>query len=180
MKLKVRYENMIQEIELDLAAENQLWITLSLGPDEGLTQKQRELRLQEAWEEQFNKPEYNNFHKFDRHQGHAGTRTGNDECTEDIYMDEPLMNKVVDSRIYLEDEIKRERQEEYDTVCTWIRKTLIKKPKWASAFIAVRLDGVSVNDYAASIGVSDASIVSKWLARAERKLREKHQGTQHF
>jgi len=178
MKLKVRYENMIQEIELDLATENQLWITLSPGPDEGLTQKQRELRLQEAWEEQFNKPEYNNFHKFDRHQWYGMNKTGNDERLEDVDMDEPLMNTVVDSGIYFKDEIRRQGQEEYETVCTWIRKTLIEKPKWASAFIAVRLDGISVNDYAASIGVSDASIVSKWLARAERKLREKHQNAQ--
>ncbi len=37
---------------------------------------------------------------------------------------------------------------------------------------AVRMDGVSVNDHAADIGVSDASIVYKWLARAEKKLKE--------
>jgi len=37
-------------------------------------------------------------------------------------------------------------------------------------------DGVSVNDHAADIGVSDASIVSKWLARAEKRLAEAYRG----
>lgn len=50
----------------------------------------------------------------------------------------------------------------------------MKKRKWAEAFIAIRIDGVSVNDYAAAIGVKDASTVSKWLSRAEKKLKENY------
>ena len=74
--------------------------------------------------------------------------------------------------------IERERRESYEDICQWVRKTLVKKPKWADAFIAVRMDGVSVNDHAADIGVSDASIVSKWLARAEKKLAENYKNRQ--
>ena len=58
---------------------------------------------------------------------------------------------------------------EYEKLFT---KNQFKKPKWADAFIAVRMDGMSVNDYAASIGLSDASVVSKWLTRAAKKLKE--------
>ena len=67
-----------------------------------------------------------------------------------------------------------EDREDYEAACQWVREVLAKKPKWADAFIAVRMDGMTVNDYAASIGVSDASIVSKWLKRAEKKLRENY------
>ncbi|MEI3219696.1 MAG: hypothetical protein V8S08_08920 [Lachnoclostridium sp.] len=54
-----------------------------------------------------------------------------------------------------------------------MRKVLANKPNWADAFIAVRIDGTSVNDHAAAIGVKDASIVSKWLARADKKFKGK-------
>ena len=79
---------------------------------------------------------------------------------------------MADDRIFLRDEIERDRRDNFEATCQWIRKVLEKKPKWADAFISVRMNGISVNDYAASIGVSDASIVSKWLARAEKKLKE--------
>ena len=43
MKLKIRYENEMQTIELDSAATNQLWVSLSLE-GEGLSQEEREKR----------------------------------------------------------------------------------------------------------------------------------------
>jgi hypothetical protein len=88
------------------------------------------------------------------------------------------MKEVADDRIFRKDEIERDRRESYEAICQWVRKVLAKKPKWADAFIAVRMDGVSVNDHAADIGVSDASIVSKWLARAEKKLKENYPNRQ--
>ena len=91
---------------------------------------------------------------------------------------EPLMCEVADDRIFLKDEIERSRREEREAVCQWVRKALAKKPNWADAFIAVRIDGVSVNDHAAAIGVKDASIISKWLGRAEKKLKENFENRQ--
>lgn len=76
------------------------------------------------------------------------------------------MSEVADDRIFRGDEIERSRREEREAVCQWVRKTLAKKPNWADAFIAVRIDGTSMNDYAAAIDLKDASIVSKWLARS--------------
>lgn len=170
MKLKIRYENGFQTIVLDTEETEGLWVSLDLEEDEELTQKEKEQRIQKAFDDKYNKPEYNCWHKFDRHRGYSKAKPGKDE--EEIDTSEPLMSEVMDDRIFRRDEIEREERQEYDAICKWVKKTLIKKPNWASAFIAVRMDGVSVNDYAASIGVSDASIVSKWLSRAAKKLKE--------
>jgi len=48
---------------------------------------------------------------------------------------------------------------------------LAKKPEWADAFIKVRLDGMSIRDYAAKIGASENNITQK-LGRAAKKLME--------
>lgn len=173
MKLKIRYENEYQTITLDAEATEELWVSLSLE-GEGLTQEERERLIQETWEERYNRPDYNNWHKHNRHTGRSKAQSENKDGEEDADTSEPLMSEVVDDRIFRRDELAREEKESYEAICQWVRQTLIKKPKWADAFIAVRMDGVSVNDHAAAIGVSDASIVSKWLARAERKLRENY------
>ena len=167
MKLKVRYDESVQTIDLGAAATQELWVSLSLEGDD-LTQDEKERLIQEEWEKKFNRPDYNSWHKFDRHRGYSKAQPGKDDDEDDCDTSEPLMKEVADDRIFRKDEIDRERRESYEAICQWVRKVLVKKPKWADAFIAVRMDGVSVNDHAADIGVSDDSIVSKWLARAEK------------
>ena len=177
MKLKIRYDNAYQTLELDAEATEQLWITLSLEGD-GLSQEEREKLIQDEWEERFNKPDYNSWHKFDRHRGFSKAQSENKDGEDDDDTSEPLMEEVADDRIFRRDEIERDKHDSYESICQWVREVLVKKPKWAEAFIAVRMDGVSVNDHAAAIGVSDASIVSKWLARAEKKLKENYPNRQ--
>lgn len=177
MKLEVRYDNTVQTIDLDAEATEQLWVSLSLE-GEGLTQEQREKMIQDEWNEKYNKPDYNSWHKFNRHRGYSKAQPGKDEGEDDVDTSEPLMSEVADDRIFWRDVIERERRESHEAVCEWVRKVLAKKPNWAEAFIAVRIDGTSVNDHAAAIGVKDASIVSKWLARSEKKLKENHPNRQ--
>lgn len=52
-----------------------------------------------------------------------------------------------------------------------MREVLVKKPEWADAFIAVRLNGEPIREYAARIGADENNITQK-LKRAEKKLRE--------
>ena len=59
MRLKIRYEQEFQTIELDAEATEQLWVSLSLE-GEGLSQEEREQRIQDAFDEQYNRPEYGN------------------------------------------------------------------------------------------------------------------------
>lgn len=183
MTLRIRYENVMQTLELDDAATQALWVSLSLdeqppeedAPDMPLSKLDREARIQQAFDVQFNRPDYNAWHRHDRHwdQGRSGS-----DVDDEMPTFEPLMKAMRDDRICQREELEREERWSYEAICQWVRATLARKPKWAEAFIAVRLDGDSVNDYAASIGVSDASIVSKWLGRAEKKLRENYRKRQ--
>jgi len=145
-------------------------------------EKQSEVKRCNTVQEMFdimNDREYSFWRKPFRHEdGYIGQEREDDGTVpDDDYIGtwvEPLPSEVKDDRIFRKDELERDEKAEYEDVCEWIREACGKKQNWADAFIAVRMDGVSVNDYAASIGVSDASIVSKFLARAEKKLREKY------
>ena len=87
------------------------------------------------------------------------------------------MKEVADDRIFRKDEIERAYQDDYEGVCKWIRTALGKKQDWADMFIAVRIDGMSIREYASSIGVSENNITQK-LKRATQKLRKEIENRQ--
>lgn len=176
MKLKIRYENEYQTITLDAEAIEELWVSLSLE-GEGLSREEKEKLIQDTWEERFNRPDYNCWHKFDRHRGNSKAQSSNDDGEEDIDTSEPLMEEVADDRIFRKGELEREERESYEAICQWVRAVLNKKPEWADAFIAVRLDGESIREYAARIGADENNITQK-LKRAEKKLRENFKDSQ--
>ncbi|MDU5371584.1 MAG: hypothetical protein E6041_13510 [Escherichia coli] len=144
---------------------------------EGFTQAQREKMIQGEWNEQFNRPEYNNWHKFDRHRGYSKAQPGKDGIEDEINSSEPLMDEVADERIFRKYEIEHEKKEDYEAVCRWVRKILVKKPEWADAFIAVYLNDESIRNYAARIGADENNITQK-LKRAKKKLRENYKNRQ--
>lgn len=176
MKLEIRYDNTVQTINLDAEATEQLWVSLALE-GEGFTQAQREKMIQDEWNEQYNKPEYNNWHKFDRHRGYSKAQLGKDSIEDEINSSEPLMDEVADDRIFRKYEIEHEKKEDYEAVCRWVRKVLVKKPEWADASIAVYLNEESIRNYAARIGADENNITQK-LKRAKKKLRENYKNRQ--
>lgn len=177
MKLRIRYDEAYQVLDLDEKATEQLWVSLDLDGGEGLTQAEREKRIQEAFDAKYNRPEYNNWRKLNRHRGETKAKPSKDETEDDVDTSEPLMSEVADDRIFRRDELSRAEREEYEDVCAWIRKVLKDKPQWSAAFIAVHMDGEQTKDYAASIGV-DPTTVTHWLRRAEKKLRENYKNRQ--
>ena len=74
-------------------------------------------------------------------------------------------------------EAEHNRLYEYEDICQWIHKALGKKKDWADMFIAVRIDGVSIREYASSIGVSENNITQK-LKRATKKLEQEYKNRQ--
>lgn len=84
------------------------------------------------------------------------------------------MSEVADDRIFRKDEIERGRKESYDAFCQWIRKML--KPEVAEAFIATKIDGVTIRDYVTETAKPGTDIAklennpSKKLTRAAEKL----------
>lgn len=177
MKLLVRYENEIQAIELDSKAAEQLWISLDIE-DEVLTQEEREQRLQKAFDEKFNKPDYNNWHRETRHIDPTPKRRRMDGKAGYIQADEDdAAFDIMDYLLITSDAEAHDSKSEYDSVCEWIRSTLVKKPEWAEAFIAVRLNGEAIREYAVRIGADENNITKK-LKRAEKKLKENYKKRQ--
>lgn len=167
MKLKVRYENEFQTIELDAKATDEMWVSLSLDCDDNMTQEEKEQEIQNAWDKQYNRPDYNNWHKFNRHRGFSKKRPNDKTNVVDEF--EPLIEEVRDPSVYYEQEIDRSNQWEYEALCQKIRETL--KPSAADMVIAVALDGLTVGEYAASIG-DEPNNVSHRYRRAISKLKK--------
>ena len=173
MILKIRFENDYQTLELDEESKEKLWVSLSLECEDGTPQEEREQMIQDAFDDVFNKQEYNVWHRETRHID-SNPKPRRMDGRRGYIQAEPD-DKGFNAMDYLQtvsDDEKRERDVADRETYAKVRRILSRKPKWADAFIAVRLEGQSVNEYAASIGVKDASAVSKWLARAEKKLRE--------
>lgn len=166
MKLKIRYENEIQTIELDEKATEEMWVSLSLE-GEGLSQKEREELIQKEWNEQFNKADYNNWHKFDRHRGYS--KAVPDEEADELECLEPLMSEVRDPRIFCRQELEKDKQYAYGDCCDRIRAAV--KPAQADMLIAIILDGMTVAEYADSIGDSPNNVSHRYR-RAINNLKK--------
>ena len=172
MKLKIRYDNEVQTLELNAADMEQLWVSLSLE-GEGLSQEERERRIQGSFDERFNRPEYNVWHRETRHidptpkckrmDGRKGYIQGDPA--------DPSFN-IMDYLITKSDTEDRDNRIEYEEVCRKVRSILTHKPEWADMFISIRLNGEAVRAYAARKGLNENNITQK-LKRAEQKLREK-------
>lgn len=146
MKLKIRYEQKYEIVEVN---SEEMWVSLSLEGGEDLTQEEKETLIQDTFEDRFNKPEYNNWHKFDRHRGMPKKPFRKDDEAED----------KIDHMDYFpdnSDEEAREKQAEYEYICGIIRKNL--KEKQAELLIAIVMDGISVTEYARREGVTVGAI----------------------
>ena len=151
MKIRILYDNKPTYLEvpdedcnvmIDADYEDRL---SSAKDNETVTRRS----AQEIIEERFNRPEYNNWHKFDRHYGIPKKPFRKDDQAED---ETDHMDYFPDNS----DEEDREKQAEYECVCDIIRKTL--KPKQAEMLISIVLDGVSVTEYAKREGVTVGAI----------------------
>ncbi|MEK5392992.1 sigma-70 family RNA polymerase sigma factor [Margalitia sp. FSL K6-0131] len=161
MRFSVRYEEKIQTIELNDEETEQMWVSLSLV-GEGLSKSNKERLIQDAFNDKYNKPEYNNWHKFDRHRGMPKKPFRKDNESED----------ATDHMDYLPDnthEVARNKKEDYEYYCEIIRSIL--KPKHSEPFIAVYLDGMTMTEYAKREGVSKSAI-SHRLDTAKKNLRK--------
>lgn len=149
MKIKIRYEKEFATFELNLS-DIKGWLNIYLQPDE--SEEEFAKRAQEEVDKEYNRPEYNVMHKQERHKGFViSTKDENGEETSDF---EPTMSEVMDSSIFLKDEIDRESKENHEAVKEFVYSVL--KPEVADLFMAVRIDGVSINEKAESMLSRDA------------------------
>lgn len=156
MKIKMRYDNTYQTLEVDA---EEMWVSLSLEAGANITQEEKEQLIQDKVEEIYNKPEYNSWHKLDRHRGEPKRTFRKDD--EDADNSDGL-ELIPD----YSDEERRERKENYEEVCQKFRSLL--KPEYADVIISVILDGNTPEEYAAEIRVH-RDTVYKRLQRAKKK-----------
>ena len=171
MKLKIRYEDEFQTIELDAEATEKMWVSLSLECDDDMTQEEKEKRIQTEWNEQFNKPEYNIYHRETRHLGDAKFR--NKEGVVEVNTDEALIRKAADDSVFTKDldELEYRMECEYqDKRCrNFIRSHLT--PAQADMVIAIALEGKTATEYARLID-DEPNNVSHRYRRALKKLKK--------
>ena len=171
MKIKIRYNNEFQKLEVD---RDEMWVSLSLGSTEGLTDSEMEKRIQDKFDEMFNRPEYNNWHRHDRHttgtatprrlDGKRGFVQASDEES-----DEPATN-TIDLFGDNTDTEHRESQYEYEALCDLLRKRL--KADQAELLIQVHINKVPKQEYAAKLGISPSAVST--VLRPPRKISKKY------
>ena len=86
MKIKIRYENEYQTLEVE-NMELEKWLNISISEEE--SQGDYEKRIQDVIEERFNRLDYNSWHKHDRHTGNAYMKSKDgtveyEECCETL------------------------------------------------------------------------------------------------
>ena len=154
MKIKIRYENEYQTLEVE-NMELEKWLNIY------------EKRIQDVIEERFNRPDYNSWHKYDRHTGNAYMKSK--DGTVEVNTEEAIMFRAADKSAFNISIEGVHNQLEYEECCETLRSLL--KPAVADMVIAIALDGYTVGEYAASID-EDANNVSHRYRRAINKLKK--------
>lgn len=172
MKIRLRYEN---EWETLIVDTNELKAWLNISEEPGECEAEVEKRIQDAVDEQYNKPEYNIWHRETRHidptpkrkrmDGRRGYIQANDE--DDAFNIMDYLCVTTDEHAVIG----------YEETCQWVRQALGKKQDWADMFIAVRIDGMSIREYANSINTDENNITQK-LKRATKKLQQEYKNRQ--
>lgn len=129
MKLKVRYENEYQTIDLDEKSTRELWVSFGFE-DEESEQEEKERLIQDAFEEKYNRSEYNIWNRETRRIDPTPKRKRMDGRKGYIQGEpEDSTFEIMDYLLSSADTEERENRYEYETVCHWIRRVLFKKPE---------------------------------------------------
>lgn len=178
MKIRVRCDKHFTTFDLKLD-EVKGWLNIDLLPDE--SEEEFEKRAQEKVDAEFNRPEYNSLHKYERHKGFTKPYSGEDAEEADDY--ESCMSDVRDPGIFFKTVNQINASEEYRAVESFVYSIL--KPDVADLFMAVRIRNMAINEKAASMLSRDAfeteadykkavdrlaNNITQKLKRAEKKL----------
>lgn len=163
MKIKIRYENEYQTLEVE-TTELERWLNITISEDEN--QEDYKKRIQAEIETQFNRPDYNNWHKHNRHIGNVKTRNKNGEV--EVNTEETLMEKAADKSLFFKSIADVEMQITLEEYCERIHSVL--KPATADMVIAIALEGKKASEYAALID-DEPNNVSHRYRRALKKLK---------
>lgn len=154
MKLKIRYENTYQTLEVETDAMKS-WLSIDVEDGEDI-----EAAIQERFEKVWNRPDYNNWHHLNRYIG----------LPQKPYRRDDEEDETGDGVDTLEDERltkKQKREMEDEEFIANLRVRM--KPEYVDVLIAVDIEGMSRKEYAARRG-EKPNTVSHRLQRAEKKF----------
>ena len=157
MKISIIYDNRRQILEVE-TDELIGWLNIDVEPNSSDEVLQK--IVQEKIDKDFNRPEYNNWHKFDRHRGMPKRAYRRDDEAEDE-------TDIMDSFGDYAQETERNNKYEYDALCQLIHNSL--KPSYADVLIAICLDSKTPEEYAIENG-EKRDAVYKRLQRAKKKF----------
>lgn len=157
MKISIIYDNIRQILEVE-TDELIGWLNIDVEPN--LSDEVLQKIVQEKIDKEFNRPEYNNWHKFDRHRGIPKRAYRRDNEAEDE-------TDIMDSFGDYTQETERNNRYEYDALCQLIHNSL--KQNYADVLIAICLDSKTPEEYAIENG-EKRDAVYKRLQRAKKKF----------
>lgn len=173
MKIKMKYDTV--EVEMDVEI-NELtgWLGIEITEEESEEDMQK--RVQEKIDEDYNRPDYNNWHRHNRHVGYSKAKYDGEDV-ETGHFREPLMEEVKDKSIFYKEQLVFEKEEMYARCCGLIREACGKKQDLAEAFIKVILDDYTIREltkekYPKTESMSDKEYESL-IRREENNLSKK-------
>ena len=167
MELKIRYENEIQILTLNEEETSQLAKCLCVEID-GLDADKIEIVIQNVFDDEFNRPEYNGWHKADRHRGYSSAKE--DEEGNPIDPNEPLMKDMVESWLCNSSNEERDSNIDLEELLAELRNVL--KPDEFEMVVAISSGEYKPGEYAVIIN-DDPNNVSHRYRRALKKINKK-------
>ena len=175
MKIRIRYENQVTTIDIP---EEEFEVMIQLDYEQRLVESNNPSAVtlrtpQEIMDERFNRPDYNNWHRYwrnvDDNAVPQNLRGQKQHRTSDMGTCNEPTHYTMDEFPDFEAIEKRQHEDDDEALREWIREQL--KPEYAEMLIAIHMDGMSLKDYADQIGIEQSN-ASHRLKRAERKFRE--------
>ncbi|MGE9994869.1 hypothetical protein ACQRBK_07540 [Peptoniphilaceae bacterium SGI.137] len=162
MKIKIRYENEYQTLEVE-NVELERWLNISISEDE--SQEDYEQRIQDVIEERFNRPDYNSWHKHDRHTGNAYMKSK--DGTVEVNTEEAIMFRAADKSAFTSSIDGVHNQLEYEECCETLRSLL--KPAVADKLGSDMADSVTGGGlHGKDLSKADVSVNIHAFLKAQR------------
>ena len=172
--MKIKWQDNNKKVELDVELDElKGWLKIDVIEDE--SEEELQERIQEAINEKYNKPDYNNWHRHNRHVGYS-KKVSEDGDDYFGHFKEPLITEVEDSTIFYKDEIERSHQEELENCYRFLTKH-INKQELVDLFTKVVFEGYTLREIAIlqnprPEGTSEKEY-KKLIAKVENNLSHK-------
>ena len=175
MKIEYRVENKIMEFDLTVD-EIKEWLNIAIETEDD--EKTIQKKAQEAIDSEYNRPEYNNWHKQDRHRGEIESKDdehktkwkgkGKDKyCEKVVNEPEDVYEHALHKEVFNKYDDEYTDEQGYEFCCDLIRQSV--KPNIANIVIAIMLDGYKAQEVAEMLGDTPNNISHKYN-RAKDKL----------